>query len=60
MTTSELFKKHFNEEKVVGLKHPNIESFFEELNQICIQEDIDKGKRPDLWYPVNNKMNENE
>lgn len=41
-TTSDLFKKHFPEVyggAGVGLMHPNIESFFEELNQVCIEED---------------------
>jgi len=41
-TTSELFKKHFPH--VYGgvgiwIFHPNVESFFEELNQVCLIED---------------------
>ncbi len=40
MSTTELFKKHFGEESAsVDLKHPNVEAFFEELNQECLEED---------------------
>jgi uncharacterized protein YaaQ len=45
MSTTDLFKKHFNNEGVVGLKHPNIEAFFTELNEQCLAEDI-KNKIP--------------
>jgi uncharacterized protein YaaQ len=38
-TTSEIFKKHFGETCAVGLNHPNIENFFEELNEVCKKED---------------------
>jgi len=44
-TTSELFKKHFSEVyggSGVGLFHPNMESFFDELNQVCLIEDAIK------------------
>jgi len=44
VSTSDLFKKHFNK-PVVSLKHPNIENFFNELNQVCINEDLNKLKR---------------
>ena len=39
MNTHELFKKHFGNQIAVDLKHPNMESFFEELNEECLQED---------------------
>ncbi|MFP4462200.1 MAG: hypothetical protein ACLFQE_08390 [Thermotogota bacterium] len=39
MSTHKLFKKHFGSQIAVDLKHPNMESFFEELNEECLQED---------------------
>jgi hypothetical protein len=39
MTTSKLFKNHFGETTQVDLKHPNIEAFFNELNEECLKED---------------------
>ncbi len=39
-TTSQLFEKHFGETAAVGLFHPNIENFFEELNEVCKKEDL--------------------
>ena len=40
MSSTELFRKHFGEESaVVDLKHKNMEAFFEELNQECLEED---------------------
>ena len=39
MSTSELFTKHFGDTVAVGLKHPNIEAFFEDLNRECVRED---------------------
>jgi hypothetical protein len=42
MSTHELFKKHFGNQIAVDLKHPNMESFFEELNEECLQEDKHK------------------
>jgi len=38
-TTSDLFKKHFNDMGGVGLFHPNMEAFFTDLNNVCIIED---------------------
>lgn len=41
-TSSELFKKHFSNvygDVGAGIFHPNMEAFFEELNQICLIED---------------------
>jgi hypothetical protein len=38
MKTTELFEKHFGDTPVVNTDHPNIENFFEELNQICLEE----------------------
>ncbi|MDR1554206.1 MAG: hypothetical protein LBS69_12230 [Prevotellaceae bacterium] len=38
MKTHELFQKHFGDVVGVGLKHPNIEAFFGELNEICKEE----------------------
>jgi hypothetical protein len=48
MSTSELFNKHFGDVFGVGLKHPNIEPFFEELNQICLKEAFEEGRRKDV------------
>lgn len=43
MSSTELFKKHFGINSAsVDLKHPNMESFFEELNQECLKEDLEK------------------
>jgi RNA binding exosome subunit len=42
MSSHELFKKHFGNQIAVDLKHPNIENFFEELNEECLQEDKHK------------------
>ena len=42
MSTSKLFEKHFGNTASVDLKHPNIESFFEELNDECLAEDKNK------------------
>ena len=40
MSSTELFRKHFGEESAtVDLKHPNMEAFFKELNQECLEED---------------------
>ena len=38
-TTSDLFKKHFNDVGGIGLFHPNIEAFFNDLNDVCKLED---------------------
>lgn len=53
-TTSELFKKHFNDMGIAGLQHPNAESFWEELNQVCLIEDSLK-----QISNVNNTINTN-
>lgn len=45
MSSTKLFRKHFGEAAVVDLKHPNIEAFFEELNQECLEEDNKKTLR---------------
>ena len=42
MSTHELFQKHFGNVASVDMKHPNIESLFEELNAECLQEDKHK------------------
>jgi len=45
MTTSELFAKHFPNVyggNGVGFLNPNVEAFFEELNQECLKEDVAK------------------
>jgi len=42
MSTTLLFKKHFGNSVAVDLKYPNVENFFEELNQECIDEDLKK------------------
>lgn len=39
MSTSELFKKHFGDSPSANLNHPNMESFFNDLNDECIMED---------------------
>lgn len=44
-TTSELFNKHFGDTYgSIGFFHRNTESFFEELNKACLQEDEQKIK----------------
>lgn len=43
MSTTTLFKKHFPEVyggAGVGLMHPNMEAFFEELNEECLKDDV--------------------
>lgn len=40
-TTSELFQKHFNGVASVNLTHPNIDNFFNELNEVCLKEDAE-------------------
>lgn len=47
-STSDLFKKHFNEYGGAGLFHPNMESFFSELNDVCLIED--SLKQIDKYY----------
>ena len=42
MSTHELFQKHFGNTAAVDMKHPNMESFFEELNAECLAEDKQK------------------
>jgi len=42
MSTHDLFKKHFGNTAAVDMKHPNMESFFEELNAECLEEDKHK------------------
>lgn len=45
MSTTKLFNEHFPEVyggAGVGLLHPNIEAFFEELNEQCLKEDAEK------------------
>lgn len=42
MGTHELFQKHFGNTAAVDMKHPNMESFFEELNAECLAEDKQK------------------
>ena len=39
MSTTALFTKHFGDTPAVGIFHPNVEAFFEELNQECLEED---------------------
>lgn len=38
-TTSELFTKHFGDTCAVSMFHPNITNFFQELNDLCLEED---------------------
>jgi hypothetical protein len=52
MSTHELFKKHFGNQVAVDLKHPNMERFFTELNEECLQED--KHKKCNI-QPVSNQ-----
>ena len=42
MSTTELFKKHFEDLPQVNTNHPQVEKFFEELNAECIKEDKEK------------------
>ncbi len=36
MKTTEIFRKHFGDTAFADFDHPNIEPFFEELNQVCL------------------------
>ncbi len=45
-TTSDLFKKHFNDYGSAGLLHPNMEAFFNDLNDVCKIEDAFKTISP--------------
>lgn len=38
-TTTDLFKKHFNDYGGAGMFHQNVEAFFTDLNNICLIED---------------------
>lgn len=41
MSSTTLFRKHFGEQSAsVDLKHPNIEAFFNDLNEECLNEDL--------------------
>ena len=43
MSSTELFRKHFGEQSAaVDLKHPNMEAFFNELNEECLRENEKK------------------
>lgn len=42
MSTHDLFQKYFGNTAAVNMKHPNMESFFEELNAECLAEDKQK------------------
>lgn len=47
MSSTELFRKHFGDQSAsVSLKHPNIEAFFNDLNQECLNE---------KWFVVTQK-----
>lgn len=47
----ELFRKHFGEKSAsVDLNHPNMEKFFDELNQECINEDKKKNCSHEFVY----------
>lgn len=51
MSSTELFKKNFPQVyggAGVGLLHPNMEQFFNELNEECLLEDKQK-KEPKPW-----------
>lgn len=53
MSTHELFQKHFGNTAAVDMKHPNMESFFEELNAECLAEDKQKNCNiPDVRLSV--------
>jgi hypothetical protein len=39
MSTSALFEQYFGDTYAVGLKHPNMEAFFEALKQEITEED---------------------
>ncbi|MDR2291876.1 MAG: hypothetical protein LBE11_00175 [Prevotellaceae bacterium] len=38
VTTHELFQKYFGNVGAVNLKHPKMEAFFSELNEVCKEE----------------------
>jgi hypothetical protein len=49
MSTTEIFRKHFGDKSAsVDLKHPNMEAFFNELNEECLREDEEKKNNPYL------------
>jgi len=59
MSSTELFRKHFGEESAaIDLKHPNMEAFFNDLNEECLREN-ENGKNPYL-LTIALKSNENE
>jgi len=54
MSSHKLFKKYFGNQIAVDLKHPNMEKFFDELNEECMQEDKQNFLIDFLLY-LNNK-----
>ena len=53
MSSTELFRKHFGSDSAsVGLKHPNIESFFNELNEECKLEDVQNNCNHSWVYKI--------
>lgn len=41
MKTTDLFKKHFGNTAFVDFNHPQVETFLEELNTVCLLQDIE-------------------
>ena len=42
MGTTKLFEKHFGDTASVDMKHKNVEKFFSDLNDECLEEDKHK------------------
>ena len=53
MSITELFRKYFGDQSAsVDLKHPNIEKFFNELNEKCLLEDKQKSCNHSWVYKI--------
>ena len=53
MSSTKIFSKHFGREIFsVDLKHPNIENFFEDLNEECLREDKQKNCKHTFVYKI--------
>lgn len=53
MSSTEIFRKHFGDKSVsVDLRHPNIEKFFNELNEECLLEDKQKNCKHSWIYKI--------
>ena len=54
MSSTELFRKHFGEQSAaVDFKHPNMEAFFNELNEECLRENEKNNMKEKYSYCTN-------